>query len=113
MVAGGNPDRGHHLLRHHHVLPVGQLPPAVWRDTVYRVPADRRMADPLLGLLLVVALPDQLRTALHHDTGRFGHGHRHAAHPQLDDHSTGRRRRIWTIVLPGQLADIRTDAPAA
>ena len=68
MVAGGDPDCGHHLLCRHHVLPVGELPAAVWGHPVHRLPAGRRMADPVLGLLLVVALPHQLRISLHHDT---------------------------------------------
>src|SRR3954454_10088301 len=113
MVACGHPHRRDHLLCGDHVLPVGELPTALWRDPVYRLPSGRRMADAFLGVLLVVALPHQLRVSLHDNSWRTGHGHRHAAHPQLDEHVTGWRRRVWAAVIPGHLADLWAEPPAA
>src|SRR5690348_1501812 len=113
MVAGGNPDCRDYLLRCDHVLPVGELPSAVWSHTVHRVSADGRMADPLLGLLLVVALPHELCIPLHHDSWRTGDGHGPAPDAQLDDHGSGWGWRLWPVVLPWQLDHLRSDPPAA
>ena len=75
MVAGGNSYCRDYLLFRHHVLPLSKLPATIWRNAVCRMLACGRVANALLGFLLVVPLSNQLCYALYVDSWGIDHGY--------------------------------------